>query len=235
MAPVRVLTWNLFHGRSVPDAPHALRREFADAIAGWDWDVALLQEVPPWWPADLARAAGAQQRSVLTSRNALLGARRAIADRRPGLIKANGGGANAILIRGAPIGEHREAALRRAPERRVVHAVRLPDDELWVANLHAQNRPCALAVRDIARAAGHVAAWAGTEAAILGGDFNVSTPTAAGFAYAGGGVLDHVLTRGLQADPTTEILDAGRLSDHRPVVVDIPRGEGRGATGVLRE
>ena len=31
--------------------------EFAAALAGWEWDVALLQEVPPWWPPALARAA----------------------------------------------------------------------------------------------------------------------------------------------------------------------------------
>src|SRR3954447_25343567 len=43
--------------------------EFASALAGWEWDVALLQEVPPWWPEPLARAAGAQARWVLTSRN----------------------------------------------------------------------------------------------------------------------------------------------------------------------
>ena len=56
---MRVLTWNLFHGRAVPDAPRSLRAEFAAAIAGWSWDVALLQEVPPWWPPELGRAAGA--------------------------------------------------------------------------------------------------------------------------------------------------------------------------------
>jgi endonuclease/exonuclease/phosphatase family metal-dependent hydrolase len=222
---MRVLTWNLFHGRSVPDAQHALRREFADAIAGWAWDVALLQEVPPWWPTDLARAAEAQQRTVLTSRNALLGARRAVADRRPGLIKANGGGANAILVRGRAIGEHREALLRRAPERRVGHAVHLPDDGIWVANLHAQNRPLRLAHRDIARAAAHVTAWADGGRAILGGDFNVSTPTASGFEHAGGAEIDHVLIRDLSAKTAIETLDAGPLSDHPPVVVDIPHGK----------
>src|SRR5207302_10580708 len=76
---VRALTWNLFHGRSVPPAGRSLEREFAQLLAGWEWEVALLQEVPPWWPAPLARAAGARQRSALTSRNVLLGVRRAIA------------------------------------------------------------------------------------------------------------------------------------------------------------
>ena len=53
---MRVLTWNLFHGRAVPPAGRDLRGEFAAALAGWDWDVALLQEVPPWWPPRARRA-----------------------------------------------------------------------------------------------------------------------------------------------------------------------------------
>src|SRR5688572_13501753 len=56
---LRVLTWNLFHGRARPPAGRPLLNEFARALAGWDWDVALLQEVPPWWPPLLGRAAGA--------------------------------------------------------------------------------------------------------------------------------------------------------------------------------
>ena len=51
-----VLTWNLFHGRAVPPAGRDLLGDFAAALAGWDWDVALLQEVPPWWPPELGRA-----------------------------------------------------------------------------------------------------------------------------------------------------------------------------------
>src|SRR3954447_20338580 len=114
-----VLTWNLFHGRAVPGAGRDLQGDFARAIAGWPWDVALLQEVPPWWPPGLAQAAGAEHRLpppprrrlrppglALTSRNGLLPLRRAIARRAPDLIKSNGGGSNAILAR-APIHEHR--------------------------------------------------------------------------------------------------------------------------------
>ncbi len=50
---MRVLTWNLMHGRAVPPAGRELFDEFALALAGWEWEVALLQEVPPWWPARL--------------------------------------------------------------------------------------------------------------------------------------------------------------------------------------
>src|ERR1700742_3035164 len=131
---MRALTWNLYHGRSPNPAGRSLLDEFAAALAGWDWDVALLQEVPPWWPPRLAREAGAEARWVLTSRNGLPGVRRAIAARNPDLLKANGGGANVILVRGDVL-EHRSALLTRSPERRLAHGVRLPGG--WVVNLHA--------------------------------------------------------------------------------------------------
>ena len=92
-----VLSWNLFHGRSVPDAPRSLLADFAEQLAAWEWDVALLQEVPPWWPAVLGRACRASARTALTSRNWLLPVSRRAAERRPDVIKSWGGGANAIL------------------------------------------------------------------------------------------------------------------------------------------
>ena len=96
-----MLTWNLFHGRSQPRAGRELLDEFGAALESWEWDVALLQEVPPWWPGPLASACDADARAVLTSRNFGLAARRWVAERRPDLIKSNGGGANAILVRTA--------------------------------------------------------------------------------------------------------------------------------------
>src|SRR6476660_8024403 len=106
-----VLSWNLFHGRAVPERHHALLGEFAAHLAAWEWDVALLQEVLPWWPPALGRAAGASARTALTSRNQLLCLRRAIAVRRPDLIKSGAGGANAILVRRQAIAEHRRVTL----------------------------------------------------------------------------------------------------------------------------
>ena len=61
---LRVLTWNLYHGRADPPAGRPLFDEFAAMLAGWSWDVALLQEVPPWWPPQLARATDAAERHV---------------------------------------------------------------------------------------------------------------------------------------------------------------------------
>ncbi len=119
-----VLSWNLFHGRSLPPARHDLLAQFAARLAELEWDVALLQEVPPWWPRELARAAGAEQRAAMTSRNSLLALRRALARRDPELMKSNGGGCNAILAR-TPIAEHAALRLRVWPERRVAQLARL--------------------------------------------------------------------------------------------------------------
>ena len=101
---MRVLTWNLFHGRAVRGR-RPLLAKYATTIAGSEW-IALLQEGPQWWPPILAAAAGATA-AAPTSRNSWLPLRRAIASRAPDLLKADGGGANAILARirsGAPLG-----------------------------------------------------------------------------------------------------------------------------------
>ncbi len=216
-----MLTWNLFHGRAVPDRPRELLPEFGAALAAWDWDVALLQEVPPWWPPDLARATGAAAaRTALTSRNQCLCVRRAIARRRPDLIKSNGGGANAVLVRGGIPTDHRTRRLRRRPERRVVHAVALPDGT-WVANLHAQVRPHSETRKDLALAASTVLRWAGAAPrVVLGGDLNVPDPALPGLArIPGSHGVDHVFARGLSGRART--LDAGGLSDHRPVLAEL--------------
>ncbi len=201
----------------MPPAGRDLERDFAAALAGWAWDVALLQEVPPWWPAPLARACGASMRMALTSRNALLPVRRAVAVRAPDLIKSNGGGANAILVRGERVVAHRRRTLRRLPERRVVHAVELASG-LVVANLHAQTQPRERPDADLALAGAFLD---GPGPAVLGGDLNVGDPVVPpGFTHAGGRGVDHVLARGLRG-VRTERLQAGPLSDHPPVLVEL--------------
>ena len=212
----RVLTWNLKHGRSVPSAGHDLFDEFAAALGDWDWDLCLLQEVPPWWPLPLGQRLAADQRLVLTSRNALLPVRRAIAVRWPDLIKSNGGSANAILVRGDGIVEHRVRRLCIWPERRWVHGVRLRRAGVWVANLHGGGP-----IRDAHIAAESALRWAGDAPVVLGGDFNIRGLTLDGFAYAGGHGVDHVFVRGLPAGAGADVLDRGRLSDHAPVAVTI--------------
>lgn len=217
---LRVLTWNLFHGRSQPPSGRPLLREFADAIAGWSWEVALLQEVPPWWPAELARAAGAQERHVLTSRNWLLPARRQIAERRPDLIRSNGGGANAILVRGAGVESHATARLRRWPERRWAHAVWLAGGPC-VVNVHATVPARDPQQRDLSLARACALRWAGERALVLGGDVNQRSPEVPGLAHVARHHVDHVFARGFEAAGPAERLDRGILSDHLPLAVDL--------------
>jgi endonuclease/exonuclease/phosphatase family metal-dependent hydrolase len=222
---VRVLTWNVFHGRSLPGSGRDLRDEFAAALAGWEWDVALLQEVPPWWPAALGRACGASARSALTSRNALLPLRRLVAERFPDLIKSNGGGCNTILVRDTAIAEHRILELRRAPERRVMHAVRLADGR-WIGNLHAQVHSEAHAQADLAKAAAALDGWVPAGApVVLGGDTNTRHPKAGDLRKLGGHDVDFVLARGWKRAGPVAILERGTLSDHAPVAMTLAHAD----------
>jgi endonuclease/exonuclease/phosphatase family metal-dependent hydrolase len=216
-----VLSWNLFHGRAVPDEPRSLLAEFSDQLAAWEWDVALLQEVPPWWPPALGQACSAGARTALTSRNWLLGLTRRIAGRRPDLIKSWGGGANAILVRRLAVLEHRVLVLRHLPERRVVHGVRV-EGGWWVSNVHAQAHSEERAQADVARAASWTLACAGAAPAILGGDMNTRRPVARGLHAVAGHSVDHILVAGLEG--SGHLLDRGPLSDHAPVLAEVARG-----------
>ena len=207
---VRVLTWNLKHGRAVPSAGRDLFDEFAAALAGWPWDVALLQEVPPWWPERLPGS----DRLVLTSRNWLLPLRRWVAERRPDLIKSNGGGANAILVRGIEISEHRVRRLTWLPERRWLHGVHAGG--VWYANLHA-----AASEAQARQAARTTLEWAGGSPVVLGGDFNLRSLDLPPFEVLASNRVDHVLARGLRRLSAPQVLEHGHLSDHDPVLVEL--------------
>jgi endonuclease/exonuclease/phosphatase family metal-dependent hydrolase len=208
------------HGRAVPPAHRDLLDDFSAALAAWEWDLALLQEVPPWWPAMLSGRLGAGHRLVLTSRNALLPARRAIAVRWPDVIKSNGGGSNAVLVRGEEIVEHRTLRLRRLPERRWLQGVRLASGP-WVGNLHATAHVSALAARDARLAAATLTGWAAGAPAVLGGDFNLRRPALAGFDAVARSGVDHIFVRGFVADGEAVVLDRGVLSDHAPLLVSV--------------
>jgi endonuclease/exonuclease/phosphatase family metal-dependent hydrolase len=225
---LRVLSWNLYHGRSLPAARRSLAREFTDRLTTWDWDVALLQEVPPWWPPQLARAAGAQQFTALTSRNAGRALRRALAQRWPDLLKSNGGGANAILSR-RPLHEHRALRLRRWPERRVAQLARLGGGAC-VVNFHASSAP-ALAEDELRRLIACAVHWSAGSPFVLGGDLNLRSPEliARDLVHAAARDVDHIFARGLQAEGSAQRLDrwvvlaGGRveLSDHVPLAVTL--------------
>jgi endonuclease/exonuclease/phosphatase family metal-dependent hydrolase len=223
---MRVLTWNLFHGRTVPPSGRGRLDDFAAALDGWEWDVALLQEVPPWWPAKLAVACGARERTVLTSRNWLLPARRAISSRNPDVLKSNGGGCNAILVRGGPITAHRWVELTERPERRTAHGVRLGDGT-WAANLHATTEPESKEKprvwADCRKAAAAAHEWAAGAPLVFGGDLNLfGRPELPGLTHVAGNHVDHVLVGPeLRAEGRGQVHDRGPLSDHPPVAVTI--------------
>jgi endonuclease/exonuclease/phosphatase family metal-dependent hydrolase len=258
---ISAITWNVFHGRDHPPDPalftwrswllgieernathvqvnRDLFDEFADVLAAADWDVALLQELPPRWAHRLARACGADMQLTLTSRNWLRSIRRPIAERRPDLMGAWEGGANAILARGAlrsRLGS-KEVVLRGRPERRMVTLARL-DPGVVIANIHASG-PSPAAAEDTRMAAEAAASWAGDDPLIFGGDLNV-TPDESGVfdelarrfdlrPPTGPHAIDHLLSQGLEIlepptawpDEARQVPDgdrAIRLSDHAPV------------------
>jgi endonuclease/exonuclease/phosphatase family metal-dependent hydrolase len=216
---LRILTWNLFHGRSKPDSARSLLPDFATLIASWEWDVALLQEVLPWWPAELGRTSAASARWALTSRNVLPPLQRLISAPRPHVMKSWAGGCNAILVRGQAIREHRTKLLRVLPERRVAHGVRL-EDGTWITNLHAQVHLERGAQADLDRAGEATTAWAAGAPAIVGGDLNLrGEPTAFGYRHLAGHWVDHVLGHGFDVVERGRTLDRGTLSDHAPMRV----------------
>jgi exonuclease III len=134
----------------------------------------------------------------------------------PDLIKSNGGGRNAIIVRGDTIIEHRIRRLSIWPERRWMHAVRLHDADAWMANLHGGGP-----LGDAQRAAESALSWAGPRPVVLGGDFNIRHLSPDGFEFAGGHSVDHIFVRGFTppAAQVADVLDHGRLSDHAPVRV----------------
>jgi hypothetical protein len=118
---LKVLCWNVFHGRDEPPNPalrnrrrfarrtlddgaylqvgRALDAEFTGLIAAADWSICLLQEVPPRWQRPLARAAGGESFRCLTSRNQLRLLTGALARVHPDLVGAWEGGSNLTLVR----------------------------------------------------------------------------------------------------------------------------------------
>ncbi len=202
---MRILTWNIFHGRDGPpdkglytrwakwtgattrNETHVqvnrdLWREFTGMLCGAEWDVVLLQECPPRWQPGFARECGAEPYSSLTSRNWLQKLSWAIARRRPDLIGSSEGGSNLILARGdsGGIAEGRELVVRRrSPERRTMAFAALGRG-LCVANVHASTDD-ALAEEELRLAAERAVEWADGRPLVFGGDLNVRPRSSAVF------------------------------------------------------
>jgi endonuclease/exonuclease/phosphatase family metal-dependent hydrolase len=246
---MRVLSWNLYHGRDVPaavDVNRPLLAEFATVLDRLEWDVALLQEAPPLWLRELGTRTRSSGVRAWTSRNWWPWLQRKLADWNPDLIKSGEGGSNQILVR-APdrVIEHRRLTLAWRPERRRMHWVRLAGG-LCVANLHASAGRPELAGPEVLRAAATAVEWSGADPLVFGGDLNLrpaserhvfdelrerfgfSEPTAPD-------AIDHLLARGLRVieaprrlrPKEREVVAAEgmaiRLSDHAPVVAEFVR------------
>jgi endonuclease/exonuclease/phosphatase family metal-dependent hydrolase len=236
------LAWNLFHGRDFPPDPalrtwrsrllrvsergashvqvnRELLSEFAELLAGAEWDVALLQECPPRWWGRLAAACGAEAHGVLTSRNSLAPLRALAARANPDLVASAEGGSNLTLVRSRKIAERRGVAIHEGrPERRAMALTRIGIEgeagdgggaALCVANLHASAHDPTLAAADVLRAAEAAAKWAGEAPLLFGGDLNLRPAETPGvfeqlrkrFGLAGPTApeaIDHLLVRGLE-------------------------------------
>jgi endonuclease/exonuclease/phosphatase family metal-dependent hydrolase len=197
---MRVLSWNLYHGRDFPPEPalftlrsrlrgvseigethvqvnRPLLDEFAGVLERLEWDVALLQEAPPRWFAPLAARTRSSGVRVLTSRNWLPALQARLADLNPDLIASGEGGSNQILVRHpGRVLEHRRLMLAFWPERRRMHWARLDlpgFGRVCVANLHATaGRPERASVEVVA--AGQASTqFSADDPLVLGGDFNL--------------------------------------------------------------
>ncbi|HEX2070990.1 MAG TPA: endonuclease/exonuclease/phosphatase family protein [Thermoleophilaceae bacterium] len=266
---LRLLSWNLFHGRDCPpnpalstwrsrllrsderDATHVqvnrpLRTEFAARLAGWDWDVALLQEAPPRWLPELARASHAGGVRDLTSRNSFPTLRARLADWSPDLMRSAEGGSNMLLARRpARIVATAAATLATTPERRRMLMARLElsgGRRIVVCCLHLSVPSTGQGADEAMRAAEIASAWAAGDPLVVGGDFNLR-PVHHGRAFdelrerfglerpTGPRAIDHLLAAealDTVAAPVAlaaverEVAGPGglaiRLSDHAPVV-----------------
>jgi endonuclease/exonuclease/phosphatase family metal-dependent hydrolase len=197
---MRVLSWNLYHGRDFPpdkalftlrsrllrvternethvQVNRSLFREFAAWLAGHEWDVALLQEAPPLWFRGLARRARATGARAFTSRNVVPPLQRLAAWANPDLIASWEGGSNQILVRDpGRVVEQRRMTLTLHPERRTMlwARVELPDGEtVCFANLHASAGLSQKAAAEVLAAAAAAIEWSKGQPLVFGGDLNL--------------------------------------------------------------
>ncbi|MEA2419766.1 MAG: hypothetical protein QOE60_1972 [Thermoleophilaceae bacterium] len=239
---MRVLSWNLYHGRATVPVRRPLLDEFASLLDRLEWDVALLQEAPPRWFAELASRTRSSGVRVLTSRNWLPPLQARLADLNPHLIASWEGGSNQILVRHpGRIVEHRRLTLAYWPERRRMQWARLDlpgFGRVCVANLHASAGSVRRAGAEVPRAAAAAVEWSADDPLVFGGDFNLRpAPQPEPFeqlrerfdltAPTGPRAIDHLLARGLRvADPPRPLEREERelrLSDHAPVVAAFVR------------
>jgi endonuclease/exonuclease/phosphatase family metal-dependent hydrolase len=197
-----VRTWNLFHGRSVPQTDTIYLEEMIALVTRDDPDVVCLQEVPVWAVPHLADWSGLEAVAAVSMpayggrlarritaieprrlRSALTGQAQAILVSRRFAI----GDDPAVLVLNPPAVRRRGAGTRRLPmatriawarDRRVAQLLRITAEEqtVVVVNLHlsslADSRP---ADAELLRAASYAEGFAGRdEPIVLAGDLNAT-------------------------------------------------------------
>jgi endonuclease/exonuclease/phosphatase family metal-dependent hydrolase len=197
---MRVLSWNLYHGRDFPPDPalftlrsrllrvsernethvqvnRSLFREFSGWLAGHDWDVALLQEAPPLWFRGFARRTDASGARAFSSRNAVPPLQRLVAWANPDLIASWEGGSNQLLVRRpGRVVERRRMTLTLRPERRTMLWARVElagGETVCFANLHASAGLPQKASAEVLAAASAATEWSGEDPLVFGGDMNL--------------------------------------------------------------
>ena len=190
---MRVLSWNLYHGRDFPPdkALLTLRSRLLrvterndDARAGEPRRCSTSSRAGSAGASGTSRCSRRPLRSgfaqlgtrarasgvrVLTSRNVVPPLQRLLANLNPDLIASWEGGSNQLLVREpGRILEHRSTTLTRRPERRrmVWARVRLPGGEtVCFANLHASAGLPLKAAGELLAAARDAVDWSGARAA----------------------------------------------------------------------
>lgn len=150
---LRVLTWNLLHGRDAPpdrslhtwrsrllrvsernethlQVNRDLLKEFTAVLSNAEWSIALLQECPRRWIGPLASGCGAEVHASLTSRNSLAPLRSLLARLNPDLVASAEGGSNLTLVRaggGSDPGSPMPPGHSQIAERRELVLTRRPE------------------------------------------------------------------------------------------------------------
>lgn len=254
--PVRLLTWNLFHGRDFPPDPslftrrsrwlrvternathvqvnRSLREEYGAWLAAAEWDVALLQEAPPRWLEALSRATGASGALALTSRNFLPRLRGVLADLNTDLVGSDEGGSNQILVRPPwRIREARRLVVATRPERRRMlwaHLEAPGREPLTVGNVHLSTH-APTAVGEARVAAARALEWADGLPLVLGGDFNFRQVRIPGSYEAL--ARDFALAPPTAPDSIDHLLVRGLEIEERPHALPAERREVPGPDGL---
>jgi endonuclease/exonuclease/phosphatase family metal-dependent hydrolase len=222
-----VRTWNLFHGRTVPETRGGLVERMVRLVTEDEPDAVALQELPVWALVRLEAWSGMRAFAVVVRGAAPVPLVRRVTARWPALVRSGlTGQASALLVHrrhgladvqatlrlndrapGSPLGSVSRRELRRwRREPRLAQAVAVRDGSrtLLVANAHLTNVSPALAELELGRLVAWLGELAAGGAAVLAGDLNLSPATtrelvtlAASGWSAPAAGIDHVLASGL--------------------------------------